>query len=97
MRLTLFLAQFLATFLAVSAPALAQSPIAEVICLPRAELLLRLKGAEVAGAGLRDGEAVLEVWTKASGDWTLVQSYPTGTACILAMGEAWEVVAPPPA
>jgi hypothetical protein len=89
MRLTLLLA--------AAAPAMADSPIAEVVCLPRAELLLRLRGAEVAGAGLRDGEAVLEVWTETSGDWTLVQSYPTGTACILAMGEAWEAMLPPPA
>ena len=89
MRLTLLLA--------IGAPAMAETPIAEVICLPRAELLARMKGAEVAGAGLRDGEAVLEIWTRPSGDWTLVQSYATGTACILAMGEAWEAVAAPPA
>jgi hypothetical protein len=93
MRLTL-LAMFLAP---LATPAAAETPIAEVICLPRSELLVRMQGAEVAGSGLRDGEAVLEVWTKSSGDWTLVQSYATGTACILAMGEAWEQVVPPPA
>ncbi len=81
----------------VAGPVAAETPIAEVICLPRSELLVRMRGAEVAGAGLRDGEAVLEVWTEASGDWTLVQSYATGTACILAMGEAWEATVPPPA
>jgi len=68
-----------------------------MICAPRADILTRLAGAKMAGAGLRDAEAVLEVWTKASGDWTLVQSYANGTACILAMGEAWEAVTPPPA
>lgn len=78
-------------------PAFAESPIAEVICLPRAELVQRLAGSEIAGAGLRDAEAVLEVWTRPSGDWTLVQSYANGTACILAMGEAWEAASPPPA
>ena len=81
----------------LAGPAMAESPIAEVICAPRAEILARLTGAELAGAGLRDAEAVLEVWTRASGDWTLVQSYANGTACILAMGEAWEAVEPPPA
>lgn len=81
----------------LATPVAAQSPIAEVICVPRSELLQRLTGAEVSGSGLRDTETVLEVWTKASGDWTLVQSYPNGTACILAMGEAWEAVIPPPA
>ncbi|MFN5999116.1 MAG: hypothetical protein ACK47C_07090 [Paracoccaceae bacterium] len=83
--------------LVLATPVSAQSPIAEVICVPRSELLQRLTGAEVSGSGLRDTETVLEVWTKASGDWTLVQSYADGTACILAMGEAWEAVIPPPA
>lgn len=83
--------------LALATPVSAETPIAEVICLPRAELVVRMRGAEIVGAGLRDAEAVLEVWTKASGDWTLVQSYANGTACILAMGEAWQATVPPPA
>lgn len=83
--------------LLVSGPALADSPIAEMICAPRAEIMAKLAGAKMVGSGLRDAEAVLEVWTRASGDWTLVQSYANGTACILAMGEAWEAVPPPPA
>jgi hypothetical protein len=84
-------------FLMLSGPASAATPIAEMICAPRAEIVARLAGAKVAGSGLRDAEAVLEVWTRQSGDWTLVQSYANGTACILAMGEDWEAVAPPPA
>jgi hypothetical protein len=83
--------------LALATPVAAESPIAEVICIPRAELVQRLRGAEVTGSGLRDTETVLEVWTRASGDWTLVQSHPDGMACILAMGEAWEAAVPPPA
>jgi hypothetical protein len=81
----------------LATPVVAQSPIAEVICAPRAEMLLRLRGAEVAGMGMRHEDAVLEVWAEPSGDWTLVQSYANGTACILAMGEAWEAMVPPPA
>lgn len=84
-------------FVLAASPAAADGPIAEVICVPRAELEQKLAGAAVIGAGLRDAETVLEVWTRASGDWTLVQSYANGTACILAMGEAWEAVIPPPA
>lgn len=84
-------------FLLLAAPVLAQNPIAEVLCAPRAEILARLSGAELAGMGLREAEAVLEVWRRPSGDWTLVQSYANGTACILAMGEAWEATVPPPA
>ena len=83
--------------LILAGPAVADTAIAEMICAPRAEILARLAGSEVAAAGLRDTEAVLEVWTEATGHWTLVQSYANGTACILAMGEAWEAVTPPPA
>lgn len=83
--------------LVVAGPVSAQSPIAEVICLPRKELITRMTGAEVAGLGLRDTEVVVEVWTRPSGDWTLVQSYANGTACILAMGKDWEALVPPPA
>lgn len=83
--------------LCCATPAVAKSPIAEVVCVQRTELVQKLSGASVSGAGLRDTETVLEVWTRPSGDWTLVQSYPDGMACILAMGEAWETVMPPPA
>jgi hypothetical protein len=96
-RLILLLAIAAAMAAPAAAPVAAESPIAEVICAPRAEMLLRLRGAEVAGVGMRQEDAVLEVWAKPSGDWTLVQSYANGTTCILAMGEAWEVRQPPPA
>lgn len=89
--------QRLIPLMLLAGPAAAESPIAEVICVPRAELVQKLAGAKVTGSGLRDTETVLEVWTKASGDWTLVQSYADGTACILAMGDAWEALSPPPA
>lgn len=80
---------------ALAGPAAAESPIAEVICVPREELLLRLRNAELTGTGLRYEDAILEVWAEPSGDWTLVQSYADGTACILAMGEDWEAIRPP--
>ncbi|MCX7287982.1 MAG: hypothetical protein NTW20_10605 [Rhodobacterales bacterium] len=87
----------IAALVAVSGPVAAFNPVAEVICAPRAEILARLSGASVAGTGLRDADALLEVWTRPSGDWTLVQSYANGTACILAMGEAWQPAPPLPA
>lgn len=83
--------------LALTGPAAAQSPIAEVLCAPRDEVLLKLRNATLTGVGLRHEDAVLEVWAEPSGDWTLVQSYANGTACILAMGEDWAVIPPPPA
>lgn len=80
----------LATVLSV--PAFAKSPIAEVICEPTPRLHEKLKhqfGAERAATGLRGPEQLMEVWTSASGDWTMVVTYSTGTSCIVAMGEHW--------
>jgi len=80
--------------LLVSGPAHAADPIGDVICAERAEMLRRLEvehGATRQGSGLRGHEAVIEVWTvPATGDWTLVQSYADGRACIVAIGEHWE-------
>lgn len=83
------------SLLLVPLPLAAQSPIAEVICAPRAEMTQRLSlqyGARLAGQGIRNLEMVMEVWTTPRGDWTLVQSYTDGRACIVAMGDAWETV-----
>lgn len=84
--------------LALSAPAAAESPIAEIVCAPSAEMRDRLTrdyGATLTGTGLRDQDSVMELWSSTRGDWTLVVSYATGLRCIVAMGEAWDSVAPP--
>ena len=78
--------------------ALADGPIAEVICAPRAALVQRLtdqQGSSLAATGLRDSETVMEVWTSPKGDWTLVQSYTDGLSCIVAMGADWDMPRPP--
>lgn len=75
-----------------AAPAQATSPIAEVICADRAAMeqrLIQQFGAEMTAMGLRDSETTLEVWSDPNGRWTLVQGYPNGQACILAMGTDW--------
>jgi hypothetical protein len=81
----------------LAAPALAESPIAEVICAPRAEMVSRLTGgqrATMVGMGLRGPDAVMEIWQAADGDWTLVQSNANGQSCILAMGSDWADLVP---
>lgn len=75
-------------------PALAGGPIAEVICAKRPDMVKRLTetyGATLAATGVRDMDAVMEVWTAPSGNWTLVQSYADGRSCILAMGADWDM------
>lgn len=74
----------------------ATSPIAEIVCAPRGEMLRRLEteyGAARQGIGLDGPERMVEVWAaERSGNWTLVMTYPDGQSCIVAMGEAWETL-----
>lgn len=84
--------------LGLSTPASAQSPISDIVCAPSDEMRQRLTrdhGATLSGTGLRDAESVVELWSSERGDWTLVVSYATGLRCIVAMGEAWDMIAPP--
>ncbi|MBY6004838.1 hypothetical protein KUV62_13030 [Salipiger bermudensis] len=79
------------------APALAASPIAEVLCEPAPQMTERLAkryGATLSSTGLRNPEEVVELWTDAQGDWTMVIAYASGTSCIVAMGEHWAQLAP---
>lgn len=88
--------RFAVTFisLALAGPALAVSPIAEVVCSPRDEMVKTLRqqfGEQQTGLGTRGPETVMEVWTSPrSGDWTLVMTYADGRSCIVAMGENWQ-------
>ncbi|RFP88076.1 hypothetical protein DZK27_10205 [Rhodobacteraceae bacterium 63075] len=79
-----------------SAPQIAPAQLSEMICDDKARLEQQLFGASGAvrqGRGMRGPDALLEVWIEpGSGDWTLVQSYPNGTSCLVAMGEHWEVI-----
>lgn len=73
------------------------SPIEEAWCEPRAQLERKLErqfGAGRRAVGVRDPEQVMELWTDAEGDWTLVVSYAAGMSCIVAMGEHWQELAP---
>lgn len=89
----------LALCLVLPAPILAQT--ADVTCDDQRRMtrtLTHVLGAERQGMGLRDPETMLEIWvTQSTGDWVIVQSYANGTACIIAMGEHWDAIAPGPA
>jgi len=77
-----------------AAPAAAQSPIADIICAPTPQMEKRLashRNITKAASGLRNPEEVLEVWTGAEGTWTMVIRYASGTSCIVAMGDAWQM------
>lgn len=80
-----------------TAPSLwAGSPIGEVICAPRAEMVHKLShqfGERMSGMGIRSPESMMEIWqSDSSGNWTLVMNYADGKSCIVAMGEGWEML-----
>jgi hypothetical protein len=70
----------------------AESPIADVICAPSAQMEQRLTqqlGTSRHATGLRSPEEVVEIWTDQRGGWTMVVSYASGRSCIVAMGDHW--------
>lgn len=80
-------------------PSAAASPIAEVVCAPRAEMEARLQReqqARLTASGVRDPETVMEVWSSPAGRWVMVIRYAEGQSCIVALGEAWDAVAAEP-
>jgi hypothetical protein len=83
------------TAILFSRPVLAQIP-----CAPRSEVSAVLQEQHreaVAAIGVTSNGAVLELWTSSEGDsWTVVVTLPSGSACILAAGEAWQDVLPSP-
>ncbi|MFP4044502.1 MAG: hypothetical protein ACLFTP_08055 [Rhodosalinus sp.] len=85
-----------ALVLCLAGPATAASPIAEVLCEPTERMHAKLSqqfGERRTATGLRGPEEVMEVWTDARGDWTLVVRYAHGLSCIVAMGEHWQAEA----
>lgn len=86
--------------LLIAPQAWAASPIAEVLCENREVMEKRLTarmGSERQAMGLRGPEQVMELWTGANGDWTLVVTYASGTSCIVAMGQDWQALDREPA
>ncbi len=86
---------------AMPTPAVARTPIAEMLCSLRVSMEQRLtvqfRSARTA-VGVRDADSVMEVWTEpGTGNWTMVVTYASGTSCIVAMGSHWETRDAPPA
>lgn len=79
----------------VSSGSLAASP-----CGVRAEIVAGLGqryGEETVAIGLTSEGALLEVLASGDGGtWTIIQTAPSGLACMLAAGESWQPRGAPP-
>jgi hypothetical protein len=63
-------------------------------CGDRGDVLSQLKDKykEVpTGFGMTGNGAVVELMTAENGNWTLILSFPSGHACLMAAGEGWEL------
>lgn len=73
----------------VASPAAAQAP-----CMPRDDLAAQLASKyneHVIGVGITSG-ALMEIWSAASGTWTITLSNGSGLACVLAAGDSFETL-----
>jgi hypothetical protein len=59
------------------------------------EQLSRIYGEERKGAGIVGQTALFEIWASdVTGSWTILKTYPNGTACLVAAGGNWHDNAP---
>lgn len=80
-----------AAAVAVTPPALAGTPNG-ILCEDRAKLidgLARNFSREPVSMGLTESGTVLEILAADDGTWTMIETLPTGIACLVASGEMW--------
>ncbi len=67
---------------------------AQITCGDRyamVEQLSRVYGEARQGGGLANPTAIFEVWASCdTGSWTILKTYPSGMACLIAVGENWQ-------
>lgn len=71
---------------------------AQAVCGDRAEIVDRLAETyqeKATAAGLSGNGGIVELYLSADDSWTLLITYPTGIACLIAGGEHWQAVVPP--
>ncbi len=68
------------------------------LCADRGVITERLTanyGEKFAGGGLRNADAIFEVWmSDETGTWTIIMTQPNGQACVMAAGTDWRGALP---
>jgi hypothetical protein len=78
---------------AAVAAATAPAGAAPMSCAERTDIVQKLDDAyseKRQASALTSTGSVLEVYVSMSGTWSMLVSKPDGTACVVAVGEAWE-------
>jgi len=66
-------------------------------CAERGNIVKQLNDRymeQLTAGGLQSATSILEIWTSPeSGSWTLLQTRPDGTSCVVGSGTAWHIKA----
>jgi hypothetical protein len=79
--------------------AFASDAVAQVPCTNRADLLKVLSNKYKEGPvnlGTANGKNLVEVYASEKGTFTIIATQPNGISCIIAAGQDWEAIGPPP-
>ena len=72
--------------------------VAQANCAQRDLVVSKLEGGygeTFAGGGLRDSNAIYEVWfSEERGTWTILLTRPDGVTCVMASGTNWREALP---
>jgi len=82
--------------IALAASLAATAATSAPTCIPRHDLIVALDtryAERQVVTSLEDRGTVIEVYVSPRGTWTMVAVTPTDLACILATGQAWQMVA----
>jgi hypothetical protein len=73
---------------------------AQEVCGLRTQFLEKLDTSYAqhpTALGLASNGSVLEIMSSQKGSWTILVTRPDGFSCVVATGEAWQALPPPPA
>lgn len=79
--------------------AFAGNAMAQVPCAKRTDLVKLLESKYKEGPvsfGTANGKNLIEIYASEKGTFTIIATQATGTSCIIAAGEDWESLGPPP-
>ena len=76
-------------------PAVGQMPGPQMMCAKRTDMIRQLDekyGESRHSMGLAQGRGVVEMFaSEKTGSWTILLTSPQGTACLMAVGEAFQI------
>ena len=90
---------FKSTLVVLCLAAFAAEAQAQLPCAKRDDLVKHLVGKYKEGPvnfGTANGKNLVEIFASETGTFTIIATQPSGLSCIIAAGQDWENLGPPP-